>query len=77
MVTGHGSNTIGGWRVVHIYIGVPPLRDGFIVAKVAIAQTAIRCPQRRTTNSVANHEPEGPDFSRAKNSRQEAPPALP
>ena len=51
--------------------------DGFIVAKVAIAQTAIRCPQRRTTNSVANHEPEGPDFSRAKNSRHEAAPLCP
>ena len=68
---------LGDGRVAHINIGVPPLRDGFIVAKVGHPQGAVRCPQRRTANSVANHEPEGPDFSRAKNSRHEAPPALP
>ena len=44
------------------------------------ALSIVEGPERRRSrsdrsiaNSVANHEPEGPDFSRAKNSRHEAP----
>ena len=112
----------GGWSTSTL--GCPPLRDGFIVAKVGdrvkrdqlssmthhsfrgeprtgrarlqsgqkqpsrsaprSALSIVEGPERRRSrsdrpiaHSVASHEPEGPDFSRAKNSRHEAPPLCP